>query len=292
MPRRRSTFNVALEASAGQGRHASGRSLCHLLRAGVDPSNILAITFTRKAARKCANRIMAALRAAAARGDIAPRAGGSCAIAPATCRQHESMLLPLAAARVFLGGRPRSRLFRGRRHRALPRLVDEALDRTLRYCRAAARDDEHVALAFSQLGERRARAGLAGLLNRRIVAPAVLAKYLAGGAADLDVATASRRAGAALIAVLDSMRGGFDGFLESGPLEPAFLLLSRNLRQLRASVNREATLEAALDPAAVQTTFTRTREHFLTQDGTRHEVPYPKRRSPSTQTGAPTGIWS
>jgi hypothetical protein len=34
----------------------------------------------------------------------------------------------------------------------LPRLIDEALDRALRTCRSIARDDETVALAFSQLG--------------------------------------------------------------------------------------------------------------------------------------------
>ena len=69
------------------------------------------------------------------------------------------------------------------------------------------------------------------------------------------------------------MRGGLDHFLGSGPLEPAFLLLARSLRQLRASVNGDA----ALDPAAVQVVFTRTREHFLTQDGhPRVRSPYPK----------------
>ena len=60
----------------------------------------------------------------------------------------------------------------------LPRLVDEALDRALRICRAVAREDDNVALAFSQLGDRRARAGLTSLLHRRIVAPDILSKYL------------------------------------------------------------------------------------------------------------------
>ena len=47
----------------------------------------------------------------------------------------------------------------------VPRLIDESLDRTLRICRAVAREDETVALVFAQLSERRARAGLAALLQ-------------------------------------------------------------------------------------------------------------------------------
>ena len=53
----------------------------------------------------------------------------------------------------------------------VPRLIDESLDRALRICRGLARKDEHVALVFAQLGDRRVRAGLAALLTRRIVAP-------------------------------------------------------------------------------------------------------------------------
>ena len=47
----------------------------------------------------------------------------------------------------------------------MPRLVEEALDRSLRICRAMARDDDDVALVFAQLGERRLRLGLAALLE-------------------------------------------------------------------------------------------------------------------------------
>ena len=39
----------------------------------------------------------------------------------------------------------------------VPRLVEESLDRSLRICRALAREDEAVALVFAQLSERRAR---------------------------------------------------------------------------------------------------------------------------------------
>ena len=64
-------FNVALEASAGTGKT---RILVHryvnLLKAGVDPGEILALTFTRKAAAEMRERIVATLRDAAARGEF------------------------------------------------------------------------------------------------------------------------------------------------------------------------------------------------------------------------------
>ena len=268
-------FNVALEASAGTGKtRVLVDRYVNLLRAGVDPANILAITFTRKAAAEMRDRIMATLRVAAARGEIPLARWRDLRDRTADIAISTIDAFCLSLLREFPLEADLDPAFSVADDTELPRLVDEALDRALRICRAAARDDDNVALAFSQLGERRVRAGLASLLNRRIVAPDILAKYLVTTrAADLDVATASRRAGAALLAVCESMRGGLDRFLESGPLEPAFLLLARNLRQLRASIDGDAVL----DPAVVQAVLARAREHFLTQDGDpRVRSPYPK----------------
>ena len=60
------TRNVLLEASAGTGKPSVlvGRYL-NLLRAGVSPSHILALPFTRKAATEMRERILGALREAA-----------------------------------------------------------------------------------------------------------------------------------------------------------------------------------------------------------------------------------
>src|SRR5574339_543541 len=64
-------YNVALEASDGTGKtRVLVDRYVNLLKAGVDPSNILAITFTRKAAAEMRERILSTLRLAAERGEI------------------------------------------------------------------------------------------------------------------------------------------------------------------------------------------------------------------------------
>ena len=63
--------HVVLEASAGTGKTSVlVARYVNLLKAGVDPSNILAITFTRKAAAEMRERILHELRAAASRSEI------------------------------------------------------------------------------------------------------------------------------------------------------------------------------------------------------------------------------
>ena len=68
--------NVALEASAGTGKtRVLVDSYVRLLEAGVAPRNILAITFTRKAAAEMRQRVMATLRAGIATAASSRRGG-------------------------------------------------------------------------------------------------------------------------------------------------------------------------------------------------------------------------
>lgn len=266
--------NVALQASAGTGKtRVLVDRYINLLRVGVDPSNILAITFTRKAATEMRDRILAMLREAAGCGDIPParwrdlrdRLGD---IAICTIDAFCLSLLrefPLEAD-VDPG-------FRMADDTEAPRLVDESLDRALRICRSlgkgsGAKESEEIALVFAQLGERRVRKGLATLLNRRLVAPELLSRYLASGPRDLTVADACGRAVRAVLDVFEGMPGGLDEFLATGPIDPAFELLRQDVRAAAAGPCGERD--------AVRL-FTRVRDHFLTQEGkARQQATYPK----------------
>jgi ATP-dependent helicase/nuclease subunit A len=275
-------YNVALEASAGTGKtRVLVDRYVNLLREGVAPGNILAITFTRKAAAEMRQRILAALRMSAERGEITPSRWRELRDRMGDIAISTIDAFCLSLLREFPLEADLDPGFSMADDTEVPRLVDESLDRALRICRGVAREDEHVAMVFAQLGERRVRAGLASLLNRRIVAPLALSRHLTRGPRDLTVAEASRRGVAALLDVFDGMKGGLDRFLETGPTEPAFLLLRRYLDRLPASARsatagppkpgeggQAAPTSADLDPATVHAIFAKVREHFLTQEGT------------------------
>src|SRR6266566_1583339 len=267
-------YNVALEASAGTGKtRVLVDRYINLLRAGVDPSNILAITFTRKAATEMRERIISTLRVAAARGEFSPARWRELRDRTDDIAISTIDAFCLSLLREFPLEADLDPGFDVADETEVPRLIDESLDRALRTCRSLAREDEHVALVFAQLGDRRARRGLAALLNRRLVAPAVLNRYLATGPRDLDVGLAARRATGELLGVFTSMPGSLARFLTSGPPEPAFLLLSRDCRRIADSV--EANI--SLDPAIVQATYARARDYFLTQEGEpRKHCPFKK----------------
>jgi ATP-dependent helicase/nuclease subunit A len=264
--------NVALEASAGTGKtRVLVDRYVNLLRAGVDPANILAMTFTRKAAAEMRARIVDTLRSAAARGEFTA----------ARWRELEDRLGEIAIStidafclsllREFPLEADLDPAFAVADDTEVPRLVDEALERTLRICRGIARDDERVALVFAQLGDRRARAGLAALLARRLVAPGILSKFLARGRRDLTVAGVAGEAARALLDLFASMARGPDSeegdglraFVMSGPADPGFMLFVTQLERLDALVRAGD----APDPRLVFALFTRGREYFLTRQG-------------------------
>jgi ATP-dependent helicase/nuclease subunit A len=254
--------NVVLEASAGTGKtRVLVERYVNLLRAGIEPDNILAITFTRKAAAEMRQRIVDRLKEAsrlsefdAARWrDLKDRLGD---IAVSTIDAFCLQLLrefPLEAD-VDPG-------FDLADNTEVPRLVGESLDQALRICRGIAREDEDVALVFAQLGERRLRAGIAALLDRRLVAPHALRRFLQKGPRDLTAATASEASAARLRGIFTGVRGGLDAFLADGPrCHPQFMMLADDIRALSDPA-------LSIHQTAFRNLVDRLRAYFLTGDG-------------------------
>jgi len=263
--------NVVLEASAGTGKtRVLVDRYVNLLAAGIDPDHILAITFTRKAAAEMRQRILARLHDASRTGEL-PQAAwrelrnrlGDIAISTidAFC---------LSLVREFPLEADVDPAFELAGDTDVARLVTEALDHALRILRGLARHDDDVALVFAQLGERRLRAGLALLLDRRLVAPAALKTFLASGPADLTAALVCARAAERLRSILTAVHGGLDAFVRQGPRHhPEFLLLADDVSRLTAVPpdRRALDFDTRSDRAAFRVIVDRLRGYFLTQDG-------------------------
>ncbi len=264
--------NVVLEASAGTGKtRVLVDRYVGLIRAGVDPVNILAITFTRKAAAEMRQRIVDELRASAARSpEHAVRWRGlrdrlndiAISTIDAFC---------LSLLREFPLEADLDPGFDVADETEVPRLVEESLDQALRICRGRARTDEGVALLFTQLGEPRLREGLASLLNRRIVAGGVLQRVLANGPRDLTIARACAQGAIGLAGVLRSIPDGLDRWLENGPVgHPRYALLVSDVRALVASAASgavDSTRADAWTPGRLRDLIERLRAHVFTKAG-------------------------
>ena len=254
--------NVALEASAGTGKtRVLVDRYVNLLRAGVDPRHILAMTFTRKAAAEMRDRILTAMSLAAARGDFTASRWRELRDRMGDIAVSTIDAFCLALLREYPLEADLDPGFSVADDAEVPRLVGEALDRALRTCRALAKDDEDVGLVFAQLGDRRVRLGLASLLERRLVAPAALGRSVAQGSPSWTVQSVADRGAAALAALMHSLPGGFDAFRSTGPRDRAFALLRLRLEEILAAAAGGA------DPAGVQDAYVQARRYFLTQDG-------------------------
>ena len=253
--------NVVLEASAGTGKTSVLVSrYVNLLKAGIDPAHILAITFTRKAAAEMRERILHELRASAARSEIDRARWIELRDRLADIAISTIDAFCLSLLREFPLEADLDPGFEMADETEVPRLVEEALDRSLRILTGVARTDPDVALVFAQLGIARTREGLASLLERRLVAWSALDRFLARGPADLTAEAVCRHAIVRLDDVLRTVPGGLHRFLDEGPVaHPRYQLLARELRrlpELRGAGNPE--IRAVLDRVAA---------HFLTQDG-------------------------
>jgi ATP-dependent helicase/nuclease subunit A len=281
--------NVVLEASAGTGKtRVLVERYVNLLRAGVEPDHILAITFTRKAAAEMRQRIIDRLKEASrlSQFDAGRWRGLRERLGDIAISTIDAFCLSLL--REFPLEADVDPGFDLASDTDVPRLIGESLDQALRICRGVAREDDDVALVFAQLGERRLRGGISVLLDRRLVAPDGLRRFLQSGPRDLTSSKACESAAARLRDLFGGVRDGVDRFLNDGPADrPQFAMLAADIRRLvgNAALKGCATAvdERAAQPAnsvaqpfraatreeqaAFRALVDRLRAYFLTQDG-------------------------
>jgi ATP-dependent helicase/nuclease subunit A len=260
------TLNVVLEASAGTGKTGVLVSrYVNLLKSGVDPAHILAITFTRKAAAEMRERILATVHRAAVVGEIDPRRWRELRARLGDVGISTIDAFCLSLLREFPLEADLDPGFRMADETEMVRLVDETLDGAVRTCRTIAKSDGAVELVIAQLGDAPLRAGLADLLDRRLVAGPALRRFLARAAVDspqsLCVRTAER-----LRDVLLGVDGGLDQFVADGPIDhPRYAVFARDVRNLTAAgVGHPHGAKWTRQLRAVAEEL---REHFLTKDG-------------------------
>jgi ATP-dependent helicase/nuclease subunit A len=253
--------HVVLEASAGTGKTSVlvGRYL-NLLRSGIDPANILAITFTRKAAAEMRERIVRELRQAAEQSVLDRRRWLELRDRLSEIAISTIDAFCLSLLREFPLEADVDPGFDLADETEVPRLVAASLDRTMRILVNMARSDGDVALVLAQLGISRTREGLATLLDRRLVAWDALDRFLVRGPRDLTSAGICAEATVALHRALDSIPGGFDRFIGDGPAgHPRYALFVRDARRL-------ADLRDAPD-RTIRAVLERVSGHFLTNEG-------------------------
>ena len=226
-------LNIVLEASAGTGKtRVLVDRYVNLVRAGVEPKHILAITFTRKAAAEMRERILATLRRAADDGGIDERRWRM-------LREHlpeiaistiDAFCLSLLREFPLEAGLDPG--FGMADETEALRLTDEALDRALRICRVVARQDTAVAMVFAELGDLQLRAGLAGLLDRRLVTGPILDRAVRPTPRELTPERIAADAVERVLATLNGVDGGLDRFLATGPVRhPRYRLFADDVRR-------------------------------------------------------------
>ena len=254
--------NVVLEASAGTGKTSVlVERYLNLLRADVEPSNVLAITFTRQAAAEMRGRIIAQLRADAMESPSARSRWNSLRDRLGEVSVSTVDAFCLSLLREFPLEADLDPGFSMADETEVPRLVQDAVERALAVAAAVAKDDPGVAALLARLGPWRAHTALTALLGRRLVVPTAIHQFLAHAPRGLTLDGVCGDAYRRLADLVDGHRRPLELMIAAGPADdPTFSLVARDLQRL-------ADLADA-DPATARGSLDRLREFFLTQKGT------------------------
>ncbi len=271
--------NVVLEASAGTGKTSVlvSRYLT-LLAAGVQPRNILAMTFTRKAAAEMRDRLVAELR----------RLAGQSAAGLRQWRELRDQLGDISISTIdafclaLLGEFPLEAGldpgFAVADEHEVAASLEAAVVRALAIARARAGDDESLRWLLAQCPTPVLTRALAELVARREVAGVVLAAEARRASTSLTFSEIIRLATGRVAEALRGVPGGLLSLTEDRPVTAAFDLV-------RADI--ETVVRGLEDPVQQRAALEGLRHHFLKTDGQpRVQLRFPK------SSFASVGAWS
>ena len=252
--------HVVLEASAGTGKtRVLVDRYVRLVLAGVDPANILAITFTRKAAAEMRDRVLASLRRRADEGAIKADRWRMLTERVADIQISTIDAFCFTLLREFPLEAGIDPAFDVADETEMARFANEAVDLTLRAARPLIADVEAVRLLFAEVKTPILADAIASLLDRRHIALPAIASFVRRQRGPESAAEAAavfvRRLREA---VHDSPARA--ALLDDGPVRSAAF------KWIAADIERLPTLDAA-DPAEVQQLRRRFERYFLRKDG-------------------------
>lgn len=253
--------HVVLEASAGTGKtKVLVDRYVNLIEVGVDPRNILAITFTRKAAAEMRDRVLTSLRERVLTSKVMAERWRELKDRVADINISTIDAFCFGLLREFPLEADVDPAFEIADETEVPRFRAEAIDLTLRACRETLIHDEPVRLLMAYKGTNQLRSALDRLLDARHVALAAVQEFVDRQSESPDIATACRVFVGRLRPLLQT--DDRHALIDRGPMAaPRFVRLATDLTALA-----DGTFDAD-EPSHVRRLQRALEWYFLTKSG-------------------------